>query len=358
MNKPVSQLKQLLTLQGVPALCVLTLGAAVPDGDWVSIGGRVYECDDQAAETITAGHVRVPVFNGYANATLGFSDSLNVANGNTVTVGTKVYTFQTVLTNVDGHVKIGGTIERSIYNLVAAMNVGNTGLYEPPTNYGALNDVGEGPGVAYAAATTKNAADIEAGYGGDFELTVSHRPGGAGGNTIALAATLAGNGAWAEGAFLDPVADPSAAQFGVALAAALNSDPDGPAFAEVVSATEVIVWSRCLGNVCPLCESGFTSDLNNWQDGALYGGLAGRDTLNPVVGVQRVVNGSESNEARLHFVFGFPPSGALVQVWDVGGAVLAFNGTVTITGRRVTVNATGGNVSLDEGRSVQVLAFR
>ena len=57
-------------------------------------------------------------------------------------------------------------------------------------------------------------------------------------------------------------------------------------------------------------------------------------------------------------MFGFPPSGALVQVWDVGGAVLAFNGTVTITGRRVTVNATGGNVSLDEGRSVQVLAFR
>ena len=358
MNKPVAQLQQLLSLQGVPAVNVLRLGGTtVPDGDTVSIGGRVYECDDQQAETITAGHVRVSVFIRCAEATLGFCDTLNVVDGNTVTIGGKVYTFKTTLANVDGYVKIGPTIHRSIYNLVAAVNVGYPDLIEEPACYGEKNDVGEGAGIAYAAATTRNAANVNAGYGGDYDFWLVHWPGGAIGNTVTLAATLEGNGHWVSNVTtMSGPSHPSVAQFGSALVAALNNDPAGPVFAEVVSASEILVWSRRFGDVRLPCTASFTDPLNHWAETTLLGGPAGRDELAPVVGVRRVVSAAEASASHLHVVLGFVPTGAVVQVTDAG-ALLAFDGTVTITGRRVTVSATG-DVDLTAGRIVQVLAFR
>ena len=358
MNKPVAQLQHLLSLQGVPAVNVLRFGGtSVPDGDTVSIGGRVYECDDQQAETITAGHVRVPVFIGCAEATLGFCDTQNVVDGNTVTIGGKVYTFKTTLANVDGYVKIGPTIHRSIYNLVAAVNVGYPDLIEEPACYGEKNDVGEGAGVAYAACTTRNPANVNAGYGNDYDFWLSHWPGGAIGNTVTLAADLVGNGHWVDDlTTMDGPQPPSVAQFGPALVAALNNDPAGPAFAEVISASEILVWSRRTGNVRLPCTASFTDPLNLWDEATLVGGPAGRDELAPVVGVRRVVSTAEASAARLHVVLGFAPTGAVVQASDAG-ALLPFDGTVTITGRRVTVSATG-DVDLTAGRAVQVLAFR
>ena len=358
MKRVLSQVQALQTAGGVPAVNVLRLGGAhVPDGNWVNIGGRVYECDDQMPETITAGRVRVPVFIGCAEATLGFCDTLNVVDGNTVTIGGKVYTFKATLANVDGYVQIGPTIHRSIYNLVAAVNVGYPDLIEEPACYGEKNDVGEGAGVAYAACTTRNPANVNAGYGNDYDFWLSHWPGGAIGNTVTLAATLVGNGHWVDDVetMCGPQA-PSVAQFGPALAAALNNDPAGPVFAEVVSATEILVWSRRTGDVRLPCTANFTDPLNLWEEAALGGGPAGSDELAPVVGVRRVVNAAEASATRLHVVFGFVPSGAIVQVSNAG-AVLPFDGTVTITGRRVTVSATG-DVDLTAGRAVQVLAFR
>jgi len=66
------------------------------------------------------------------------------ANTNTCTIGTKVYTFQTVLTNVDGNVKIGADAEGTIDNLVAAVNLA------------------AGAGTNYAALMTANAANVVA----------------------------------------------------------------------------------------------------------------------------------------------------------------------------------------------------
>jgi hypothetical protein len=71
-------------------------------------------------------------------ATGVLTTTANFANGETVTTGTKVYTFQTVLTNVDGNVLIGGSAAASLANLAAAINLG------------------AGSGTAYAAATTAN----------------------------------------------------------------------------------------------------------------------------------------------------------------------------------------------------------
>lgn len=62
------------------------------------------------------------------------------ANNDTVTLAGKVYTWQTVLTNVDGNVAIGASALVSYQNLAAAINLG------------------AGAGTAYAAAMTVNAS--------------------------------------------------------------------------------------------------------------------------------------------------------------------------------------------------------
>ena len=355
-NKPLSQLNRLQAAAGVAALNLLNLGGEVPDGDTVSIGWRTYECDDQADPRITTGRVRVPVFNYRASATLNFDDLLSPQDGDTVTVGPKTYTFKSTLTNVDGYVQIGPTIHRSAYNLVAAMNVGREGLYEPPANYGALNDVGEGPGVAYAAAMTPNPAEIEAGYGNDYDLWLTHWPGGAVGGTVALGASLEGTGAWAEGAFMDGPPHPSAAQFGAALATALNNDPHGPVWAEVLSPTEVLVWARHPGNRPILCGETFTSGSNAWEWPTLVGGESGEDGLRPAAGVHRVATAQEASRGEMHFVFGFEPVGVVLQVRDVNGVLVAFDGAVVLSGRRVTV--TDATVAIAAGQMFNLIVWR
>jgi hypothetical protein len=99
------------------------------------------------------------------------------ANGNTVTIGSKVYTFQTVLTNVDGNVFIGATLAISLANLLAAMNLG------------------AGSGTAYAAATTK--APLALGLTSDAtHFTAGARRHGMSGNLVKVSTTVAG-ASWA-----------------------------------------------------------------------------------------------------------------------------------------------------------------
>lgn len=78
----------------------------------------------------------------FAAATLTLG--ANPGDGKIVTIGSKVYTFQTVLTNVDGHVLIGASATASAVNL-----------------FHAINNSGGTSGTDYAAATTAN-ADVTA----------------------------------------------------------------------------------------------------------------------------------------------------------------------------------------------------
>lgn len=75
-------------------------------------------------------------FPGESTGLLTFA--ANASNTETVTIDTKIYTFQSALENVDGNVKIGATAANSIANLVAAM------------------ELGAGSGAAYAAAMTEH----------------------------------------------------------------------------------------------------------------------------------------------------------------------------------------------------------
>jgi len=100
----------------------------------------------------------------------------NAANTNTVTIGSKVYTFQTALTNVDGNVLIGGSASASIDNLVAAITLG------------------AGAGTTYAAAMTLHPTVTAAAGAGDT-MDATAKTAGTAGNAIATTETL-GSGVW------------------------------------------------------------------------------------------------------------------------------------------------------------------
>ena len=76
------------------------------------------------------------------------------ADTQTCTTGTKVYTFQTVLTNVDGNVLIGANASATIDNLIAAINLA------------------AGSGTTYAALTTAGEEDVEAAAGAGDTMTL------------------------------------------------------------------------------------------------------------------------------------------------------------------------------------------
>lgn len=100
----------------------------------------------------------------------------NAADGETVTIGTKTYTFQATLTNVDGNVLIGATASDSLDNLIAAINLA------------------AGAGTLYAASTTANGF-VSAAAGAGDTMDVTALKAGTFGNTIATTETLA-NGSW------------------------------------------------------------------------------------------------------------------------------------------------------------------
>jgi hypothetical protein len=107
----------------------------------------------------------------------------NASDTETVTVGTKVYTFQTSLTNVDGNVLIGASASDSIDNLIVAINLG------------------AGAGTKYATATTTHpeSALASAGAGDTMDVSVNQNSS----DTLATTETL-GSGSWGAAAFVFP----------------------------------------------------------------------------------------------------------------------------------------------------------
>lgn len=120
-----------------------------------------------------------------ARATGVLTGTANLANADTVTIGGRTYTLQTVLTNVNGNVKIAATLALTLINLFNAINGEGGGV----------------PGVDYATATEPH-AQVDASAYTATTLTVRAKVGGTAGNAIATtdvginaswgAATLAG----------------------------------------------------------------------------------------------------------------------------------------------------------------------
>lgn len=154
-------------------------------GSYASVGALTTQINTQLATVNGSGGLRGEVVasalaGGQIRFTLTLSRSTgvltftgNALNAETVTIGGKTYTFQTVLTNVDGNVLIGGSASASLDNLIAAITLGT------------------GAGTLYAAATTLHpTATAVAGPGDTMRATAKDQ--GSAGNSIASTTTVTG----------------------------------------------------------------------------------------------------------------------------------------------------------------------
>jgi hypothetical protein len=135
-----------------------------------TLGRVVCEGPSGSPVALNAGLIGVPV-HGVKASRLLTSTGTAPANGATVTIGTRVYTFQTVLTNVAGNVLIGGSAAIALDNLKSAVN----------------RDAGTA-GTAYAAATTAH-PDVEATTNDNTTQLFVAKVAGVAGNSIAVTDT-------------------------------------------------------------------------------------------------------------------------------------------------------------------------
>lgn len=157
-------------------------------GTYATVADLVDEINDQLATINTVGGLRGSVgCEATADARLRFTLTPSVATGiltfagnasdtNTVVLNGKTYTFQTVLTNVNGNVLIGGSASASIDNLIAAINLT------------------AGAGTTYAAATTLHPT-ISAQAGAGDTMVARAKDRGSAGNALTTTETLA-SGSW------------------------------------------------------------------------------------------------------------------------------------------------------------------
>jgi uncharacterized protein len=131
-----------------------------------------FSSDDNGFDDTTLGGVRPgiePEGGVAAQGTLTLAN--NPTDGDTITIGSRTYTFQDTLTNVDGNVQIVATVDGGVggtrVNLVAALTAG------------------DGAGTRYAAATPEH-PDVEPEGSFDVQnLVITARQEGAAGNEIA-----------------------------------------------------------------------------------------------------------------------------------------------------------------------------
>ena len=137
---------------------------AIIDSDISAVDGAV-------ATIQQIGGAIAPVTIGGKAAAGVLTFAANAADGDTVTIGVKVYTFQATLTDVDGNVHIGAAATDSIDNLIAAINLG------------------AGAGTDYATSTTANAVTATAAAGAGDTMDLTKDEVGQAGNAVATTET-------------------------------------------------------------------------------------------------------------------------------------------------------------------------
>lgn len=160
------------------------------------------------------------------------SDNTNVSDGDTVTIGSKTYTFKTALTPTEGQVLIGGSADASLLNLIRAIN--HTGT--PDTDYkcAAANTQ-----VSAAASVTSHA------------FVVTAITSGLAGNAIATTET-SGHLSWGAAALTGGTVDPAEFSFEPGSEYTLT-------YQWQYSQDGLTGWTNCAGTVNGCAYSGGTT---------------------------------------------------------------------------------------------------
>lgn len=307
----------------LPSFNVLRVASAVVDTETVTINGIVFEVDTTSTAGITSGNTRVNLSGGSTAAAVGTltSDNTNAAATETVTIGSVVYTFRASPSTTANEVKVGADADASLLNLIRAINLTGT----PGTDYGSATVIH--PQVSAAASVTSHA------------FLVTAKIPGAGANSFATTETSA-HLSWGASTLASGVS-PTATEFTAALTTAINAlnSTSLPILARNVSANEVMVTARKYALYA--CTETLAGSNNAWASATFFGGAQEPTTLRSVAVIQRACSTVEAALQTMHFPLLFTPTAATVQVRTAAGVLVAYDGSVVITGNTVDVNATG-----------------
>jgi hypothetical protein len=341
MSKTISRLKLAIAASALPALNTLRVASAVKDSETVTLGAEVFEVDTTVIPGITAGRKRIDLSGANSATAVAANGTLTLTgqplNTETVTLGGKVYTFQTALTNADGNVLIGASTAASLTNLIAAITLG------------------AGAGTGYATAMTANTSVTMVQAAGTTATVTALIPGTAG-NAIASTETLT-NGSFG-GATLANGVDPTAAEFTTAFAASVNAQS---AFYSAIriSANEVLVYTKTTGVLSHVFSETLAGSNNVWAATAtpLHVGAGARVDAPVPFPVSRAATATEVALNKVHFIFPFSITEAMVQVRTSTNQTKLWDGIVTISGQRVTLDSGTGSTPIAAGDIAHVVAY-
>lgn len=313
-------LNQRLWDPGQCAINGLRIVSAVKNLETVTIDADIYEINTQSGRSVSP-HIPVDCTGGATvRAHQALTFTTNVADGDTVTIDTKVYTFLDVLLNANGNVKIGADAATSIQNLVDAINLTGT------------------PGTQYALAMTKHTTCTAVKTSATV-LTATANAGGTAGNSIATTETSS-HIAWGNTTLLLGV-DPTAANGVDQLLATINTSNTQGLIATKIATNELLISTSTPQAAVLACTETLAGANNGFNAAAMYGGRAAG--LRRSSTQARVPLAQEVTLGLMHFMFDFPPSfvNIMIIVTATPGVALAWDGAVTIVGNRVTLDNTG-----------------
>jgi len=252
-----------------------------------------------------------------------------VANGDTCTIRSKVYTFQTTLTDADGNVLIGADFAASKANLIAAINLG------------------AGAGTTYAASMTIH-PEVTASDPGGNDMLVTAKLGGTAPNAYATTETFTdalniwGAATLAGGAINWASTDTVEFNGGSVVDATLNLDQSA------VTITRITRTPAYTGKVgasgSPLSfiiaakdTTGVFKGLVDRGSGTMYFKGAG------TVGNNNVLCDSTN------IVDALVLDGAIDNVYIKSGLVRELSGVTTFAGTRIYVNGISAYLIVDSG---------
>lgn len=174
-NTGLKNVASLVANTSITVSQTLTSEATPPTGDNLVVVGHQF--GSSLVDVVAPGGVFPYLSNDGVAATGTLTFTGQPLDTETVTIGAKVYTFQSSLTNTDGHVHIGASTAASVTNLIEAINLGANA------------------GTDYAASTTANAAGVTASQGAGTTMVLTSNFHSVSGNAVATTETLT-NGSW------------------------------------------------------------------------------------------------------------------------------------------------------------------
>lgn len=326
---------------GARGINVLTLRTNANDGETFTIGANTFELDLNPTNAISTNrNIRIDLSTNGTRASQTVTFTNQVENGDTLTINGRTYTFDTTLTNTDGHVKIGASKAASITNLFAAINNADAGGAVDGTDYAAVTTPHSN---VYAASLTTGA------------LVVSARAPGMEGNALAISRAWATNMGFGSATTLTGGAGPNPATdpFLVTnIVRVVNQSNSVRVAAYVINTNQILFTQTYPGTGGH--TNGETMAGADFATNGFFGGVIDEPVF-PCTIVSRQAQTNEMQLGNAHFVFAFAPRAAIVSIRGTNGVPLAWNGAVTITGNRVTLDNSG---STDWGTNdlLQVLA--